>query len=245
MRGCIPLLWEGPHQHNGHRTPLSTYESLAVALTFMCVDAEVVMLWKECLNIRSLAGLVQVQGHAGGVQVLVHHPQQLAIYSVETAKRESVWAPHDGSTFARQKITAATYSADGVASQVIAAFSDGSLAVLDGTSLAPLCQIPLSVLDPSLVMRPTALAAQPVPGGLSRVAVGSSTGSVLLLEVGAPALTRASSPSQDTKPVVVSAGVAASVSAGEGESQSPAAATAKGPAASGAVKSGAADPAPE
>ena len=55
---------------------------------------------------------MQVQGHSSGDSVLVHHPEQLAIYSVATAVREAVWSPRDQSAFKEQHVVTATFSAD-------------------------------------------------------------------------------------------------------------------------------------
>ena len=62
--------------------------------------------------------------------------------------------------------------------QVVAAFSEGDLAIMDGATLKPLCRVALSVLDPTTSCRPTELAAQPLPGGITRIAVGCSNGRV-------------------------------------------------------------------
>lgn len=168
--------------------------------------------------------------------MLVHHPQQLALYAVEGAKREAVWSPHAGSVFRRQQISAATFSADG--NQVVAAFSEGDLGIMDGVTLKPLCRIALSVLDPAAALRPTALAAQPLPGGVSRIAVGCSNSKVVLLEAGGAASWApiGSSAAAESKP---EAAPAAAASGGAQErSQSPAA-DAEEAAANGAGASGA------
>ena len=132
-----------------------------------------------------LAVEAQVQGHTSGDSVLVHHPEQLAIYSVATAAREAVWAPHDQSAFREQHVVTATFSAD--SGHVIAAFSAGNLGIFSGATLQPLQSLALAVLctKPGDV-RPTALAAQPaVPGTDAkpcRLAVGFNDCSVALLE---------------------------------------------------------------
>lgn len=128
-----------------------------------------------------LGGETGVQFHPDHVHLLVTQQRLLAVYDASRMERVSEWAPRCAFL---EPITSATYSGDG--QLVYASFLDGSVWVLEASTLRPRCHIALSAYNvvPGVnggeAVYPLTIAAHPQER--NQFAIGLTDGSVKVME---------------------------------------------------------------
>lgn len=126
-------------------------------------------------------GPTGVQFHPDHIHLLVTQQRLLAVYNALTMERINDWTPRDA-LFA--PITSTTYSGDG--HLVYASFRDGSVWVLEASTLRPRCRIASSAYNVVTGMNggeavyPLSIAAN--PRERNQFAIGLTNGSVKVIE---------------------------------------------------------------
>ncbi|KAF8393175.1 hypothetical protein HHK36_021416 [Tetracentron sinense] len=133
----------------------------------------------QITNAQALVSLggTRVQFHKDQRQLLAIREQQITIYKAPKLNFLSEWIPRESSDL----ITDATYSCD--CQLIYASLKDGSVSVLNATTLLLMCRIsPTAYLpsNPSLMVYPLVFAAH--PSEPHQFALGLTDGAVYILE---------------------------------------------------------------